>query len=144
MFEGVKGKQWLVWLCVNTLLWCWYTVFSVHTCRSTVKSRVTVTENTTRHFNGHNCSVPSHGGPQSLTNSSTINLPIMPSQLWNSVHALLLYICTQPSTCVCLRLIDIYWQITPRNCSAARAKVRSDLSMSDLNTCCPRCSGFLF
>lgn len=37
----------------------------------------------TRIFSGHNCSAPSHGGPQSLTNSRTINPPILPSQLWN-------------------------------------------------------------
>lgn len=37
----------------------------------------------TRNFNGHNCSASSHGGPLSLTNSSTINPPILPSQLWN-------------------------------------------------------------
>lgn len=67
-----------------------------------------------RNFNDCNSS--------SLTNGSAINPPILPSQLWNVFMLFLLYICTRPATCVCLCLIDIYWQITPRSCSAAGAK----------------------
>ena len=48
-----------------------------------------------RNLNGHNSSVPSHGGPGSLTNSRTISPLILPSQLWNVFMLFCFYICTR-------------------------------------------------
>lgn len=124
-------------------LWGWYMRCNISTyCMSEdCKCRITV----------KNCSLsgtwmatiaqlPRIGGPQSLSPSQLIvqSCPVS-CEMCSCSFALHL------PTCVCLHLIDIYWQITPQNCSAARAKASTVcLSVNDLTHCCPRSSGFLF
>lgn len=54
------------------------------TCVRTENARITARKlKSTRNFNGRNCCAPSCGALKVLTNSSTVNRPIVPSQLWN-------------------------------------------------------------
>lgn len=101
-------------------LWGWYMRCNISTyCMSEdCKCRITV----------KNCSLsgtwmatiaqlPRIGGPQSLSPLQLIvqSCPVS-CEMCSCSFALHL------PACVCLHLIDIYWQITPQNCSAARAK----------------------
>lgn len=89
---------------------------------------------------------PRMGGPQSLTKSSAINCPILPSRLWN---VFLLFCFTfalgPPLLFACLWLI--FTDKPPlKTVQLPERKLPLSvcLSVDDLAHCCPRCSGFLF
>lgn len=85
--EGVRGENstgFSLCECVSILRWCWYCIsLRPRISEDCTSQKYSATLESTRNFNGHNCSVPSHGGPESLTNSRTISPLIRPSQLWN-------------------------------------------------------------
>lgn len=117
-----------------------------HTCRRSVSAGLRLKLWSIGKLKGSNCSASTHGGPQSLTKSSTINCPILPSRLWNVfLLSCFTFALGPPLLFACIWLI--FTDKPPlKTVQLPERKLPLSvcLSVDDLAHCCPRCSGFLF